>query len=135
MYQGSCLCSKVTFEVKKFKHAIAHCHCNMCQKFHGAAFSTFAEVALADLNWLSGHELITSYQAKNDTTRQFCRECGSSLTFSSKYNRKDKTLEIAIAALDALPNKLDVNAHIFTESKVKWLNLNDDIPKYLRFRT
>ena len=132
-YIGSCLCGKVRYQVREFLPVIAHCHCRMCQKFHGAAFSTFAEAEKSDLCWLSGVEQLTSYLADNGTIRQFCKNCGTSLVFISAYNEKTSTVEIAIATLDS-GEMLKPDAHIYIRSKVPWITLCDDLPKYQTYR-
>ena len=131
---GSCLCKKITFEVEKFPGPIGHCHCKMCQKFHGAAFSTFAEAKKLDLHWLSGKALLTYYRADNDSVRTFCGCCGSSLLFESAYNRAEGTIEIALAAFDQL-EVVHVDAHIYTESKANWFTINDNLAQYCQYRT
>ena len=127
-HSGSCLCGQIKFEADGFTPQTAHCHCSMCRKFHGAAFSTFGEVRLSSFRWLNGTELLSTYIAKNGTVRQFCSICGSSLTFKSA--RHIDSIEVAIAALDT---KLDIqpDAHIHVASKVSWLNLNDDLPAHI----
>ncbi len=130
---GSCLCKQITFEVEKFQGPIGHCHCSMCQKFHGAAFSTFAEAKKSDLHWLSGEALLKEYRADNNSSRTFCGCCGSSLLFESKYNRSEQTIEIALAAFDSLET-LHVDAHIYTESKVDWFDISDNLAQYRQYR-
>jgi hypothetical protein len=133
---GSCLCGKITFSVDDILPTVGHCHCNMCQKFHGAAFSTFVEVKRHQLTWLSGEKLLTAYQADNETVRQFCQCCGSSLTFESKYNREYNTLELALAVFDYFSHQENIqpDAHIYMASKVNWITINDDLPKYINYR-
>ncbi|MFT5164639.1 MAG: hypothetical protein ACI9FJ_003246 [Alteromonadaceae bacterium] len=135
-YQGSCLCGEISYQVDEFKPHLGHCHCHMCQKFHGAAFSTFAEVELKHLHWLSGEQNLKSYRAENNTLRQFCQTCGSSLLFSSKYNVAAGTIELAIATLDQTDDQpeLKPDAHIYTDSKVPWLSIDDDLPKHKAYR-
>ena len=130
---GSCLCKLVTFEVNKFQGPVGHCHCKMCQKFHGAAFSTFVEAKLADLTWLSGENLLKQYRADNDSVRTFCVCCGSSLLFESKYNRSEETIEIALAAFDSI-EYVHPDAHIYTESKADWYDINDNLLQYRQYR-
>ena len=132
-YLGSCLCEAILFEVSAFEKNIGHCHCTMCQKFHGAAFSTFAEVKIENLLCLQGTECIKSYTAPNKTIRKFCGECGSSLFFSSPFNEKAKTIEVALTCLNS-SDGLQPNAHIYMHSKVPWLSINDDLPKYKEYR-
>lgn len=133
---ASCLCKKITFEVAKFQGPIGHCHCTMCQKFHGAAFSTFVEAQVTDVKWLSGENLLIEHKADNDSIRKFCSNCGSSLFFESKYNRAAKTIEIALAAFDILDKSkgIQVDAHIYTDSKVCWFEIADQLPQYPQYR-
>ena len=105
----------------------------MCQKFHGAAFSTFAEVKLEHLTFIKGESMLESYRADNGTVRKFCKCCGSSLIFESKYNRQSATIEVALSAFDELDH-IAADAHIYTESAAKWLPLNDSLPKYKKYR-
>jgi len=138
---GSCLCGKIAFEVSAFQPIIGHCHCHMCQKFHGAAFSTFVEVKLTDLLFVRGESLLAEYRADNNSVRKFCSSCGSSLMFESTYNRTENTVEIALASFDqfAQDNYLQEkipqpDAHIYIASKVKWLTINDDLPQFQAYR-
>lgn len=133
-HQGSCLCGKVAFSVNEFEPLVGHCHCTMCRKFHGAAFSTFVEVKLEHLTWLTGESELRSYQAENGTVRQFCQHCGSSLVFISSFNQQAKTVEMALACFDT---ELPVNpdAHIYLASKVSWYSPNDDLAKFQQYRT
>lgn len=112
---------------------VGHCHCNMCQKFHGAAFSTFIEVSNNDVNWHDQHNYLSSYRAENKTVRQFCLNCGSSLTFESKYNRQQNTIEIALACFDTIEHVVP-DAHIYTESKVSWISINDNLDQFKTYR-
>ena len=130
---GSCLCKKITFSVSKFQGPIGHCHCKMCQKFHGAAFSTFAEAKVTDLYWLSGKSFLKQYKADNGTVRSFCSCCGSSLLFESKFNRSEGSIEVALAAFDRL-EFVTPDAHIYTDTKVEWLKINDNLVQYGQYR-
>lgn len=133
MNVGTCLCKQIKFAVDRFEAPIAHCHCKMCRKFHGAAFSTFVEVKRCNVHWLSGEHLLKNYRAENDTVRQFCQNCGASLTFESSYNRKDKTVEFALATFDDIEN-VKPDAHIYMASKVDWLDINDAVDKFTHYR-
>jgi hypothetical protein len=126
-YQGSCLCGELTFQVRNIQDRIGHCHCRMCRKFHGAAFSTYGEVAQNDFEWTKGEKFISTYLAPNNTKRQFCSCCGSSLTFRTPKN----TTHIEFS-LNLLDDEVDVqpNAHIFTDFKANWTVITDDLACY-----
>ncbi len=132
-YQGGCLCGAVRYRISRFQPRIAHCHCTMCQRFHGAAFSTLGEVRVNDFSWLQGQSKVHSYRAENGTHRSFCSVCGSSLLFESPYNREDQTLEVAIATLDD-PGSLQPDAHMYTDTQVPWITLGDHLPRYHAYR-
>lgn len=119
MYSGSCLCGKVKYQVlSEFKN-VTNCHCNMCQKHHGAAFATYASVPIQDLVYTSGEELLTSYNSSGSIVRKFCSCCGSSLEWGGSLKFPDWT-SIAIATLD-VEFEPKVVKDIFTESMVCWL--------------
>ena len=80
MIKGSCLCGAVTFEFQAPTKNFVLCHCNRCKKASGSAFS--AGIMVSGLNFLSGEELINSYEAPllvmpPKYRRDFCTECGS----------------------------------------------------------
>jgi hypothetical protein len=56
MLRGSCLCGNVRYEVTGAVHDVHHCHCSMCRKSHGAAFSTFARLTTGDFHLVAGRE-------------------------------------------------------------------------------
>jgi len=107
---------------------MAHCHCTMCRKFHGAAFATFGEALVEDFRWLSGEEKLKEYLGSNGTKRVFCCDCGSSLIFVPSYD-SGKLIEFALGTLDSvIPNRPD--AHIFTHYSVPWNPIADNLPQY-----
>lgn len=131
-FRGSCLCGTVKFEIDEFLPHVAHCHCSMCRKFHGAAFATVASVQRSHFRWASGEDALKRYTAENGTTRTFCSHCGSSLQFSSPRAPQD-VLEIALGAMDGDVPAV-ASAHIFMGSAANWTVLNDDLPRYMEGR-
>ena len=122
-YQASCLCAAINFSVTVFSAQAAHCHCTMCRKFHGAAFGTL--VSVAGLKWDSGREYLQEFTAKNGTVRSFCKVCGSSVGFRVKGAALAE-IELAVALFDvAIP--IEIDAHIYTNYKVNWCTLTDDL--------
>jgi len=129
-YKGSCLCAGITFSVEGFSDKAANCHCTMCRKFHGAAFGTL--VSVTGLTWLSGVELLKHFTADNGTNRTFCQECGTSLGFRIKGAPIEK-MELAISTFNEdIPVKID--AHIYTDYKANWCELQDEITVFAEGR-
>lgn len=131
-YPGSCLCGGIRFMVDAFAGQVAHCHCAMCRKFHGAAFATLASVTSSHFHWICGEDLLRHWTAPNQTTRSFCSICGSSLFFRSP-KAPEHILEVALGVIDgAVP--VQPNAHIFVESAVNWFAAGDDLVRHARGR-
>lgn len=128
-YKGQCLCGQVKYQIDEIGNKMAHCHCSMCRRFHGAAFATYGEVKAEGFHWLQGEDALSVYQADNNTKRKFCKHCGASLIFESAEGNRG-VVEFALATLDAAPN-LNPDAHIYTSTQVEWLKLGDDLPKFL----
>lgn len=123
--KGQCLCGSIKFEVDEIQPHMAHCHCTMCRKFHGAAYATFGEAKVEHFRWLSGTEQIRTYLADNGTQRQFCNTCGSSLRFIPS-NDRGESIEFSLALLDdEIPHRPD--AHIYTKFKAKWSSIADEL--------
>ena len=131
-YTGRCLCGDIVFEVDLIQPKMSHCHCRMCRKFHGAAFATYGEAKPEHFRWVQGESLLAEYHAENQTTRRFCKNCGSSLTFEPANNPKGM-IEFALGALDDdITQKPDV--HIFTNYKANWFEISDDLPQHSEHR-
>ena len=132
MYKGQCLCGSIKYEVDVIKAEIGHCHCSMCRKFSGAAFSTFGETDVKDFRWIEAQDQLKSYKASNGSVRQFCQNCGSSMTFASSEGVSD-LIEFSLGTLDS---SLDItpDAHIYTDSKANWVELCDNLPQYKKGR-
>ena len=127
-YKGGCLCGEIQYLVDQIEPQMAYCHCRMCRKFHGAAFSTFGEAKVKNFHWLKGEQNLKTYRAPNGTERQFCRHCGSSLIFKPA-NDKGEVVEFSLGTLDTDINQRP-DAHVFVESAACWYEINDKLPKF-----
>ncbi|EAR59829.1 GFA family protein [Neptuniibacter caesariensis] len=126
--KGSCLCGAIKYEVTSILPQMAHCHCTMCRKFHGAAFATFGVARSADFKWLQGKEKLKTYRADNGAARQFCEDCGSSLTFAAS-DCDGLFVEFSLGTLDS-PLAIKPDAHIYCRYKADWYEPNDALPKF-----
>lgn len=127
MYHGSCLCGKVTLEVKGAIESIIHCHCSMCRKNSGTAYATNGFVAVDDLIIKTGEELIATYETSPGKKRHFCRNCASPV-FSSNEQVPNK-VRLRLGILDSDIKERPIS-HNFVSSKANWDNLDADLPRY-----
>ena len=131
-YKGQCLCGSIKYGVDKIEPKMAHCHCKMCRKFHGTAFSTYGEALKENFHWLEGEELLKVYKASNGTKRKFCKHCGSSMTFSPAGD-DGSVIEFSLGTLES-PIEQRPDVHVYVSSKADWVEINDDLPQHQRGR-
>lgn len=82
VYQGSCLCTAVQYELSATPQAVSHCHCSQCRKGHGALFASYSSVQRCVLRLLSVASHIKTYESSPGVSREFCAQCGSTLFWS-----------------------------------------------------
>lgn len=134
LFTGQCLCGGIQYQAANLEaHSMAHCHCSMCRKFHGAAYATYASVKAVHFQWLKGQELLKAYTASNGTVRQFCSHCGSSLTFAPA-NTDGSVVEIALGTVDT-PVPYTVNTHIYCAYKANWSVIEHGSVQYAEGRS
>ncbi|MCC6812030.1 MAG: GFA family protein [Deltaproteobacteria bacterium] len=125
--EGQCFCGAVAFAIDFPTKWVAHCHCSMCRRAHGAAFVTWVSVPSAQLRITNGQECIGAYKSSADAERRFCKTCGSPLFFES-FGRWKGEVHIARAhfpgALDREPQ-----VHSFFDDRAPWFHVNDQVPK------
>jgi len=126
MYQGSCLCGEVGYEIHGEIHNIVCCHCSECRKAQGSAYATNGVVAETDFKILSGEHLLTSYTPSPGYIKLFCSRCGSPIF--SKSEQKLGVVRIRIGTIESDIQERPM-AHIFVGSKANWEVIEDSLPK------
>jgi hypothetical protein len=115
---GSCLCGGVRYRAALPVAHASHCYCTMCQKQHGAAAGSYANVASAGFVIEQGNGLITEYASSDHGRRGFCRVCGSTLFWRSTESPD----RIAITLGTMEPEYAgEVEREWFVENKPAWL--------------
>lgn len=123
---GSCLCGSVRVEARLPSKWVAHCHCTYCRRAHGAAFVTWAGFQTADVTIEDPASRLHWYESSPGARRGSCARCGSPMLFTS--TRWPGEMHVARALLDDALDKKPA-MHVFYDTHVGWLDLNDDLPK------
>ncbi len=123
--KGGCLCGKVRYEISDPLFNADNCHCSMCRRQHGAAFSTYADFNPADFKWKSGKDCVKIYEASSGAGWCFCRECGSSIAGTEK----GKITTITLGTVEGDPG-IRPESHIFVGSKAQWYDIHDALPQF-----
>ena len=125
MIKVECLCGEVTYQVDKPLFNSAHCHCSMCRRQHGAAFTTYAAFQPDSFSWTSGASPVNTYELETGGGWCFCKICGSTLAGTDK----GKTKSIALGTATGDPG-ITPEIHIFTGSKAGWYEIADKLPQF-----
>ena len=123
---GSCLCGSVRYTIAAAVEFAEHCHCSMCRKAHGAAFSTNAAVPTDSL-LIEGREHLSEYASSPRRLKQFCSTCGSQL-FIRRLNAPEWTV-VTLGTLDGDPC-IRPSRHVFVGSKAVWHDPHAQLPLF-----
>lgn len=126
MIRGSCLCGAIRFAIDAPLLRAEHCHCQMCRKAHGAAFSTNALVSAESLH-IQGKEHLSAYRSSPDREKLFCSRCGSQL-FIKRLNAPESMI-VTLGTVDGDPHILP-SRHVFYGSKAPWFEQAANLPIY-----
>jgi hypothetical protein len=126
MLTGSCLCGGIRFEISGPIAGIVQCHCSLCRKSSGTGSIATIRVAAEQLRWLSGEDLVRTFERLSGYGTAFCSVCGCP---APDANAKRTLYGIPAGLLDGDP-PLRVIEHIFVVSKAQWDPIADDAPRY-----
>ncbi len=96
---GGCLCGAVRYVCESLPLFAVTCHCNFCQKAHGAPFTSVFGVPAGVLSYTGSPVMFERLGDSGQTVRQaFCGGCGSRLfSWPAAY---DGLVNIMITSLD-----------------------------------
>ena len=93
---GGCQCGAVRFALYAAPERHSICWCRMCQKATGAYAAAHTGVKRADFAWTRGAP--GTFRSSEAVERDFCRDCGTALTYR---NLSADRVSVSIPALDA----------------------------------
>lgn len=129
IHEGGCLCGAVRYIARGKPTQVNFCHCRMCLKATGAPVSAWATFPADHVTFM---KVTPTYRRSSAIAeRGFCATCGSALTW--KGDRHPDVIDLTIGSLDH-PERVVPIDHIWTESAVPWLHIQDDRPRYPRTR-
>src|SRR5581483_4795254 len=120
---GGCACGQVRYRVTATPLIVNACHCRDCQRLTGAAFATniwiercFVET---DHSRLKAVRLTAGSGKPHEVFS--CPDCGTAI-YSKYHAVPGDTVFLRAGTLDR-PEAVKPDAHIFTRSKLPWLDL------------
>ena len=115
---GSCFCNAVQFKVSGAPKSVVNCHCNICRKQSGAAFSTYVAVPESAFEITSGADSVSSFQMGEGAHKHFCKNCGSPI-----FNKNARYPGFSIIYLGGISASSEIvpTANIYCESQLAWV--------------
>lgn len=125
---GGCRCGAVRYSIARDDlPAVYACHCHICQRASGSAFSVQAlvpEDSLTVNGPIIAHEIATEGRI---STQRLCGVCHARV-----YNTNTRRPGIAVVRAGTLDRseELVCKAHIYTDFRQRWVRLPPDVPQW-----
>lgn len=117
-YLGTCACGNVHIALDGEPHIVFNCHCSICRKMNGSAFTTYAVFDNTALQVTEGAGEIHAAKAGAHGLKHFCRNCGTPL-----YGLHKLATGICLVPLGVIDTggALVPMANAFCGSKLPWV--------------
>lgn len=129
MLEGGCACGAVRYRLSSLPMFVHCCHCRDCQRQVGSAFAINALIETDRIERLAGEPepvaMPTESGRPHDVYR--CSACQTALW--SDYGGRPPLRFVRVCTLDD-PTRFAPDVHIYTRSKVPWIELPKDVPAF-----
>ena len=116
--KGSCLCGAVGYRAATPVRRIVNCHCGLCRKMNGSAFSSYAVIPFEALE-ISGEAYVAKYAVTERAKKHYCSRCGTPLfNLNSKY---PGACMLYLGAVDGA-EQYAPSLNVYCESMLSWLD-------------
>jgi hypothetical protein len=126
VHAGGCQCSAIRFRTSGAPYQTTVCHCPMCQRASGSAFTIELIFFRKDVS-IEGAPSTYTYRSPDHGRLlhfSFCPTCGSRLGVTLE---RFPSVQIIYAGTYDDPSWVKPDSHIFTRSAAAWFDLPDDV--------
>ena len=123
--RGNCLCKATCWEYEGESTWACYCHCDDCRRNCAAPVVAWLGVPLKQFRWTGNPP--KTLESSEGVFRHFCDGCGSPLGFEADHYAGG--MHLYAASLED-PENFKPEFHVNYQSKLSWLNMTDDLPKY-----
>ena len=130
---GGCACGAIRYKLTASPLIVHACHCRDCQRVTGSAFvvNIWIERKFVETDSPAPKSFRLAGGSGNPHDVFFCSECGV-YVWSRYHGAPGDFLFVRAGTLDN-PDAVTPDVHIFTRSKLHWLNLPADAPAFESF--
>jgi hypothetical protein len=128
--EGGCACGLVRYRLTDAPMFVHCCHCSCCQTETGSAFVLNALIESDRVELLEGAPAPVLTPSESGRGQQIwrCPDCRVAL-WSNYGGSVDALRFVRIGTLDT-PSALAPDVHIYTRSKLPWVQLPDGVPAF-----
>jgi len=128
--EGGCACGAVRYRLTAAPMFVHCCHCSCCQTETGSAFVLNALIESERVDLLKGapEPVLTPSESGKGQQVWRCPDCRVAL-WSNYGGSADVLRFVRIGTLDT-PAALPPDVHIYTRSKLPWVQLPDGVPAF-----
>lgn len=129
MIEGGCNCGAVRYQINGTPMAVAACHCTRCRRQSGSIYSVNL---IVDPTAMSIDGALNSFEDTDTTSgsavmREFCGACGSPIR--SVLTANPGMVAVKAGTLDD-PDTFAPALHVFTRSKIAWVDIPAGVPQF-----
>lgn len=124
LHHGGCHCGALRYEFSGPLRDVAHCHCSTCRRVSGGLVTTWITLPLGAFTWVKGAP--ARYDSSSSCARYFCPQCGAHLALVTHLS--PESIDVTIATLDH-PEQAPADRHIWVDSRLPWLHLDEHLPE------
>jgi hypothetical protein len=119
------LCGRIRYRSEREPLDTGYCHCRICQRASGAPVLAWATFPLEAFDYTAAEPSI--FESSKNGRREFCDGCGTQIAFRDLSG--GDTIDVNFVTLDD-PDQLEPRCHIWTQSRRRWFDTADRLPRY-----
>jgi len=129
---GGCSCGAVRYRLTARPMFVHCCHCRDCQRQTGSAFAINALIETDRVEILAGAPEAVSMPTDSGRPHDIyrCPTCRDAVW--SDYGRRGVMRFVRVGTLDD-PEAVQPDVHIYTRSKLPWVQLPEDVPAFAEY--
>ncbi|MCT8267468.1 GFA family protein [Afifella sp. JA880] len=127
--EGGCSCKEVRYRLTSRPMFVHCCHCRDCQRETGSAFVLNALIERDRIELFKAEPIIVTLPTASGLPHDVYRCPNCQIALWSDYGRRGILSFLRVGTLDN-PHVLAPDVHIYTRSKVPWLELPADVPAF-----
>ena len=129
---GCCSCGSIEYTLRELPMFTHTCHCTLCKKITGSAFIINAMIEGWNFKLAAG--VLKNYLGPTGSGQQHiikrCNDCGEAIV--SYFGDTEHLAVVKVGSLNE-PNSLPPQAHVFVDTKLDWVQLDDGLPQFEAF--